>query len=389
MIIKNVRPFINGKLQSIANIHIKGNKIIKITDISDTGNDENIIDMNNRICCAGYIDLHTHGGCGHDVMEGNSDALKAIGQFHLNHGTTTYIPTTLTADLPTTLRAINNVRCYKSKLTARTYGVHLEGPFISSKAPGAHPPKYILQPSVINTQWVIDNADIVSRITIAPDQTDSAEFTKTCLSNNIQVSAGHDASIDNEIYAMVSNGCTSVTHMYNCTSRCSRRTTPRKHLGLTEVGLIDDKLICEVIADDRHVPNDLFKMIFKLKGAYGIALISDSLAIADYNQGAMYLGSGEGKQSIVIDDGVAIIKELNTYAGSITPISLAVRNLVNNVAISIEDALTMATLTPAKLMKMNDRGDIKCGYLSDLNIIDDNANLIATIFDGNLYKKNN
>lgn len=388
MIIKNVRPFINGKIQDTTNIHIKGNKIVNISKDIDTSLNDEIIDMNNQICSAGFIDIHTHGGYGHDVMEGTTEALEAIGKFHLDHGTTTYIPTTLTADLPTTLQAIDNVRSFHSQSTARTYGVHLEGPFISLKAPGAHPPRYILEPTDINTSWVFDNADTVSRITVAPDQFNADNFTAECVKSCIQVSAGHDASIDDEIYAMVDNGCDSVTHMYNCTSRCSRRTTPHKHLGLTEVGLIEDKLICEVIADNRHVPNPLFKMIFKLKGADGIALVSDSLAIAGYKNGVMYLGSGEGKQSIVVQDGVAVIPELNTYAGSITPISLAVKNLVNNAGISLQDALTMATLTPAKLMKISDRGDIKCGYLADLVILNDQAEVIATVFDGKLLKNN-
>ena len=330
---------------------------------------------------AGYIDLHTHGGGGHDMMEGTALAIEEISKYHLSTGTTTYIPTTLTADIPTTLAAIDNVRNYKSNY-ARIYGTHLEGPFISMKAPGAHPPAYILEPNKENTKWVFDNKDIISRITVAPDQNQSDWFTKECTKNNIQISLGHDASIDDEINALTDNGASSVTHMYNCTSRCSRRTTPHKHLGLTEVGLTDNRLYNEVIADNRHVPNPLFKMIYKLKGADKICLVSDSLAIAGNHGGEFFLGSGVSKQRIQIEDGVAIIKELNTYAGSVTPISKMVANLCQNLNIPLEECVQMAALNQAKLMNMTDRGDIKIGMLADFNLIDEKGNLLKTYLGG-------
>ena len=174
--------------------------------------------------------------------------------------------------------------------------------------------------------------------------------------------------------------------MYNCTSRPSRRETPKKHLGLTEMGLIDDRITCEIIADDRHVPNRLFKMIFKLKGADKIALVSDSLSVAGMEAGDYFLGSGDSKQVIRVEDGVATLPSENTYAGSVTPISLMAKNLVKNVGISIEDALTMAILTPAKLMNMTDRGDIRVGYLADINILDNDLNIVNTVFNGKIVK---
>lgn len=381
IVIKNIKPIINEQLNDICDILIENEKIKNITKNYVCSNDDIVYDMNGKIACAGFIDIHTHGGGGHDIMEGTFDAINEISKYHLLTGTTTYVPTTLTSDIPTTLQAIDNVRQYNSSF-ARTYGVHLEGPFISQKAPGAHPPKYILQPSFENTKWVFENNDQVTRVTLAPDQQSADWFTTECVKNNIQVSLGHDASIDDEINLLTDNGATSVTHMYNCTSRCSRRTTPHKHLGLTEVGLTDDRLTCEVIADNRHVPNPLFRMIYKLKGSDKICLISDSLAIAGNHGGDFYLGSGESKQKIVIEDGVAIIKELNTYAGSITPISKMVENLNQNLNIPICECVKMASLNPAKLMGLNDRGDLQNGMLADINILDENGKLLHTFLGG-------
>lgn len=385
LLIKNVKPIINGKMQELCDILLEDGKIKQIEAFGKIENIEHTIDMKGAVCAAGYIDIHTHGGGGHDVMEGTFEAINEISKYHLSTGTTTYAPTTLTADIPTTTEALDNLRKYKSPF-ARTLGAHLEGPFISSKAPGAHPPKLVLAPTEENTAWVWQNKDVVSRVTLAPDQENAKWFTEQCTKNNIQVSMGHDASIDDEINALTARGASTVTHMYNCTSRCSRRTTPHKHLGLTEVGLTDERIICEVIADDRHVPNPLFKMIYKLKGANGICLVSDSLAIAGNHGGDFYLGSGVSKQKIVIEEGVAIIKELNTYAGSVTPISKMVANLVQNLNIPLEQAVSMGTLSPAKVMNLNDRGDIKVGLLADLNILDEKGNLLHTILGGNLIK---
>lgn len=381
IIFKNVRPIIGGKIAKNCDIAVENGNICQIAPSINIKKENTVYSLNGCILASGYIDIHTHGGGGHDVMEGTKQALDEIAKYHLLTGTTTYIPTTLTADIPTTLQAIDNVRTHKSAY-AREYGTHLEGPFISMKAPGAHPPKYILEPNPQNTDWVWMNKDIISRITVAPDQKNSDWFTKQCVNQGIQISLGHDSSIDDEINALVENGASSVTHMYNCTSRCSRRTTPHKHLGLTEVGLTDDRLFNEVIADNRHVPNPLFKMIYKLKSADKICLVSDSLAIAGNHGGEFYLGSGVSKQRILIEDGVAIIKELNTYAGSVTPIGKMVENLHKNLNIPLEECVKMGTLNPAKLMNMTDRGDIAVGMLADFNLLSDSGEIIKTYLGG-------
>lgn len=383
LLIKNVKPIVDGKIQNLCDILIEDGKIASIEECGKIAAVNEVIDMQGNICAAGYIDIHTHGGGGHDIMEGTFEAIDEISKYHLSTGTTTYVPTTLTADIPTTIQALDNIRNYKSNY-ARTFGAHLEGPFISSKAPGAHPPKYVLAPTKQNTAWVWDNKDVVSRVTLAPDQENAEWFTAECKKNNIQVSLGHEASIDDEINALTDLGASSVTHMYNCTSRCSRRTTPHKHLGLTEVGLTDERLTCEVIADNRHVPNPLFNMIYKLKTEKGICLVSDSLSIAGNHGGDFYIGSGASKQKIVIEEGVAIIKELNTYAGSVTPIAKMVVNLVENLNIPLEQAVSMGTLSPTKIMNITDRGNIKVGLLADLNILDEKGNVLHTILGGKI-----
>ena len=372
----NAIPYISGTFHKKCAINIENNRITSIGKPAF----ENIYDAKGNFVVAGYIDIHTHGGFGKDCMEATRDSIETISKYHLSTGITSYFPTTMTAPVVDIEKAIENIRNYKDNKFARILGIHLEGPFLSKGAAGAHKPELLIDPTKDKARFVIDNKDIVKRITIAPNKKDADIFTKEAVKNGIQVSLGHDESIDDEIYACVDNGASSVTHMYNCTSRPSRRNNPKKHLGLTEVGLSDDRLYTEVIADDRHVPNALFKMIYKLKGADKICLVSDSLSIAGMPNGEYYIGSGDSKQKIEIDDGVAVIKELNTYAGSITPISKMVAQLYK-AGISKEDAIKMATITPAKLMGLNEVGDIKVGNIADLNILDSNLNVINTIFN--------
>lgn len=377
--VKNAKVYTGGKF-------VKANIVMDNGKIKEVGDREQgeIIDAGGRLCTAGFIDLHTHGGWGKDCMEASKDAIDVICRYHLYTGTTAFVPTTMTASVEDINKAVDNIRKYDSKYS-RILGVHLEGPYLAQKSAGAHPPKLLIPPSK-DTSFVFDNIDMVKRVTLAPNLDGAAQFCKKATEMGIQVSMGHDESIDDEIYACVENGANSVTHMYNCTSRPSRRATPKKHLGLTEVGLIDGRIIDEVIADDRHVPNELFKMIYKLKGAGGICLVSDSLSVAGMPDGDYYLGSGSSAQKIRIDDNVAVLPDLNTYAGSVTPIGKMAANLYS-IGIPLGECIDLCTKNPAKLIKREDLGDIAVGKLADINILNDDLSIYATVLGGNLVDR--
>ncbi|MDE5654101.1 MAG: N-acetylglucosamine-6-phosphate deacetylase [Clostridia bacterium] len=378
--VKNAKVYSQGEFIS-ANVVVKDGAIVSIGEAVEG----EVIDAHGKLCVAGYIDIHTHGGWGKDCMEADIEAIDVISRYHLYTGTTSFVPTTMTASAEDIDRAVENIRKYSAKY-ARILGVHLEGPYLAQKSAGAHPPHLLIPPSK-DSSFVWDNIDLIKRITLAPNLDGASQFCREATAKGIQVSMGHDESIDDEIYACVESGANSVTHMYNCTSRPSRRVTPKKHLGLTEVGLIDERIVAEVIADDRHVPNALFKMIYKLKGAKGICLVSDSLSIAGMKEGKdYYLGSGASAQKIRIDDGVAILPELNTYAGSVTPVGKMVANL-NGIGIPLEDCIDMCTKTPAKLLGRDDIGDIAVGKRGDINILNDDLSVFATIIDGVLVDR--
>ena len=370
----NVRPFSEGKIKPMCSIVIEDGKI------SSMGNmiAGDVIDGGGMIACAGYIDIHTHGGWGKDCMEPTYEAIDTVAKYHLSTGITSFCPTTMTADIADIEAALANMRSHNTN-RARLAGAHLEGPFLSSKAAGAHPLDKLQNPDKNNTAFITRNRDMVRRITVAPDLPGAPFVTALCASMGIQVSIGHDGSIDDEILACIEAGASSVTHMGNCTSHASRRyPSPKKHLGLFEMGLADDRLVCEVIADDRHVPDALFKIFYRLKGKDGICFVSDSLSVAGMSEGDYFLGSGESAQAIRIEDGVAVLPDKHTYAGSVTPISKMVSRLYAQ-GYPAEDVLTMATLTPARLVNLTDRGDLRPGLLADINLLNDKLEVVRTM----------
>lgn len=373
----NVRPLSGGKFLSNCNVTIGDDG--KIVAVGNQTEGE-VIRFDGEPVAAGYIDIHTHGGYGKDCMDPTYECIDTIARYHLDTGITSFCPTTMTASPEDINKAVDNIRKYDSRY-ARIAGVHLEGPYLSQKAAGAHPPHLLISP-LDDDSFVRNNLDIVKRVTIAPNVRGSAEFTAEYSKKGVQISLGHDNSIDDEIYPCIDAGATSVTHMYNCTSRPSRRDNPKKHLGLTEVGLIDNRITTEIIADDRHVANTLFKMIYKLKGYRRICLVSDSLSVAGMPAGDYYIGAGDSKQSIRVEDGVAVLPSENTYAGSVTPVSKMVCNLIG-CGIAPAHAIYMATKVPARLIGRKDIGDIKVGCLADINVLDkEDYSVKATFLSG-------
>lgn len=369
----NVRPFSSGAFGPLCNIVIEDGKILSLGNVMAG----EITDGKGMIACAGFIDIHTHGGWGKDCMEPTFEAIDTVAKYHLSTGITSFCPTTMTADIADIEAALSNMRSYKTN-GARLAGAHLEGPFLSAKAAGAHPLDKLRDPDRENTAFIARNRDVVRRITVAPDLSGAPFVTALCRSMGIQVSIGHDQSIDDEIYACIEAGATSVTHMGNCTSHASRRyPSPKKHLGLFETALGESRLVCEVIADDRHVPDALFDIFYRLKGKDGICFVSDSLSVAGMKEGDYFLGSGESAQPIRIEDGVAVLPDKHTYAGSVTPVSKMVSRLFAK-GYPAEDLLTMATLTPAKTVGLTDRGDLRPGMLADINLLDDKLNVVKT-----------
>jgi N-acetylglucosamine-6-phosphate deacetylase len=145
----------------------------------------------------GYIDIHIHGGGGHDVMEATPEALLSVERSMAKHGVTSYLATTVTAPVPATLESLKRLGDWtgtKQNPEGRSVplGVHLEGPFISHAKRGVHPPSHIQPPSIELFQQMFDAAGGAVRLmTVAPEGVGSSEMIAHAVSKGVQVSVGH------------------------------------------------------------------------------------------------------------------------------------------------------------------------------------------------------
>ncbi|HOX12587.1 MAG TPA: N-acetylglucosamine-6-phosphate deacetylase [Spirochaetia bacterium] len=356
-------------------------RILRISPAGRTPPEGVVIDAEGARAASGYVDIHTHGGAGADVMDADSEGLGRIARFHLSNGTTTFLATTLTAPLDRIRAALDTVRAYRGG-GARIAGVHLEGPFLSPANAGAQEKRFLRAPDTEALRFVADNADILRRVTLAPELPGALDLIAECAARGIGVSAGHDASVDDEIEAAIETGLSCVTHIYCCSSTISRRTGPRKHLGLTELGMADPRLAVEVIADGRHVPDALFRLILRAKGRDSICLVSDSIRVAGMPDGEYRLGDPGTEVRVRKEGDEASVPDLGVYAGSVMPLGAMVRRLVAGGAASLEDAVHMASAVPARLAGLSDRGRIAEGLLADINLLAEDGSVLRTFLGG-------
>lgn len=340
---------------------------------------ENVWDGRGRFLCPGFIDIHNHGAMGYDCMDATKEALEAIGEFHLNHGVTSFLATTMTGPLDT-VKAVCDLIGRELDTKADLLGIHMEGPFLSKRNKGAQPETYLLEPGERNLKLLEECSPWIRLMTVSPDVENIGLLLRYCREHGIVVSGGHDGAIEEEIYRAIDGGMKSVTHLYCCSSSISRREDAKKHIGLTEIGLEDDRLFAEVIADGHHIPFPLFRLIYKCKGYKNICFVSDSIRATGLGEGEFYLGDKNSGVLVQVKDGIAVVESEQVYGGSVTPVCKMVETLVL-AGIPLAQASYMASSAPAKLLGLKDRGHIKKGYAAHFNLLDERGRLRKTIME--------
>lgn len=343
-----------------------------------------VIDAEGNAVCPGFIDIHNHGALMADAMDASSEAFDKISEYHLKNGVTSYLLTTMTAPLETIGHVIEALKTHVSKLPVNILGCHLEGPFLSKESAGAHPIQHLRCPDRQSIKFLEKYKNYIKLITAAPELPHMDDLLAFCRANHIVISGGHDHAIDNEIHAAIDGGLKSVTHIYCCSSGVSRRPgSYKKHLGLTQIGLLHPELFCEVIADDYHVPPELFDFIYRCKGYQKICLISDGLSASGMPPGKYYLGQQGSGVPVIVDEHVALLSDRSAFAGSITSIGTMVGRLISRHTVLPQEAVYMASAAPAKLLGLEHKGNIAPGFDAELNILDSRGTLKTTIISEN------
>ncbi|HTG55682.1 MAG TPA: N-acetylglucosamine-6-phosphate deacetylase [Niabella sp.] len=383
---------VNAKIITPQRIVNEGTVVIKNGLIESVGS-KNIavegaaeIDAAGLYLSPGFIDLHIHGGGGADFMDGTDEAFLTIAETHARYGTTALYPTTLTSekkDLLETLEIFERANDKNIK-GAQLMGMHLEGPYFAMNQRGAQDPRYIRNPDPAEYKEIIEASTSIKRWSSAPELEGAVAMGRFLRSRGILPAIAHTDAVYEEVIDAFENGYTLATHFYSGMSGVLRRNGYR-YAGVIESGYLIDEMDVEVIADGVHLPAPLLKLIYKIKGADHIALITDAMRAAGMPEGDSILGGVETGLKVVVDKGVAWLPDRSSFAGSVATADRLVRNIIQLAEVSLNDAVKMISLTPARIMGIDsNKGSIAVGKDADLVLFDENIQIRKTIVKGNI-----
>lgn len=344
-----------------------------------------VIHAGGNYVSPGFIDLHTHGGGGHDFMDGTAEAVEGACRAHLVHGTTSLCPTTLTS---TDEELFTFFDCYREakkhmKNGPDLLGIHMEGPYFSMEQRGAQDPNYLKIPAEHDYRAMLDRSEDVVRVSAAPELPGALELADELKRRGILAAIGHSDAVYETVAGAWERGYTHVTHLYSGMSTI-RRIQAFRHLGVVESAYLIDGMTVEIIADGKHLPPELLRLIVKLKPMEDICLITDSMRGAGMADGErVLLGSLAHGQECIIDQGVAMLPDRSAFAGSVCTADRCVRTMYKDAGVRLQDAVRMMTLNPARVLGIEkQKGSLSAGKDADVVIFDDCVNIKQVIVDG-------
>lgn len=381
---------INGQIITPFRIIPRGTVLItdnKITAVSEGDievRDAVEIDAKGHYVSPGFIDIHVHGGGGYDFMDGDGEGFLRIAELHARYGTTAMVPTTLTSEnekLMETLDLYEQAN-KKNKNGAEFMGLHLEGPYFAMNQRGAQDPRYIRDPSPLEYKEILKRSELIARWSAAPERNGAMEFGRYLKEKGVLAAIAHTDAIYEEVVEAVENGYTLSTHLYSGMSGVTRKNAFR-YAGVIESSLLMDELDVEIIADGIHLPAPLLKLIYKIKGPYKIALITDAMRAAGMPAGESILGNKKTGLKVIVEDDVAKLPDRSSFAGSVATTDRLVRNMVKMADVPLRDAILMMSTTPARIMGVGDKkGALIPGKDADIVIFDQNIQIQETIIGG-------
>ena len=368
-----------------SDVLVNGSKIEEIgTNLFCEGAE--IIDGKGFYLSAGFIDLHVHGGGGFSAM-GGKDEILGMAEAHAKFGTTSMLPTALSAGLDTLEKVTQSV-IEAQKENRNILGVHLEGPFLSPNMNGAQKSDSIFIPRNTDYDGFINKyKDTIKMMGVAPEL-DGAFALGEKLKNNGAVASIAHSSADYDISVeALKHGFSDVTHIYNACTSCFKKGAFR-YAGTVEAGLANDEFTVQVIADLKHLPLGVLKLIYKAKGADKMYLITDGLefSASEIEDGTKVMQKN-GVEALY-EDGVMLLADRSKLAGSASNSIDLVRNMYKKVGVPLTDAVKMMTVTPAKVIGVDSfKGKIEKGYDADIILFDDELNLKSVMISGEIFNK--
>lgn len=325
---------------------------------------EELIDAPGSWLMPGFIDVHVHGGDGHDFMDASMDALEGITRFHGRHGTTTMLATTMTAPRGALAKVLQSVQTFRDRGMpfAQLEGVHLEGPFINPTHSGAQNPAYIVPPQQDwLDEWTKRHPGLIRLLTLAPESEGALPLIEKLSGQGILVACGHTNATYEQIGEAVDHGLRHAVHTFN-----AMRGLHHREPGVVGAIMTEDAIGAEIIADGHHVHPVCIRLLMQLKRNGNLMLVTDAMSAAGLGEGDYQLGGLE----VTVKDGVATLKEGGGLAGSTLTMIDAFRFMVNTVGASVQEVSRLASHNPAKALGIENRtGSITAGKQADLLLV--------------------
>ena len=380
LLFKNARLVFPDRIEPRGDLRVADGRIAAVAPSLLAEPGDMVQELGGRTLAPGFIDMHVHGALGRDAMEATPEAFEAICQYHARGGTTALALTTVTAPMEEIVAVLRAAEHYRSEPHdgAQLLGVHVEGPYFSPEKPGAHRVGLIRNPTPADYAPLLEWARVMTQMTLAPELPGALALIEALRAHGVRASGGHSDAWDEEACAAFVHGMEGVTHAFNCMST-ARRRGPYRVAGLLEFALSEPGILCELIADARHVSPTLMRMLYHAKGPGGIALVTDATAGAGLPEETAFR---LGEIDCMVRDGVGLTADGVALAGSTSSMIHLIRTLVREGGVPLVEAIRMATLNPARALRLPRKGVLAPGADADLVLLSDDLEVVATFVQG-------
>ena len=342
-----------------------------------------VVDFGDAVLAPGFVDIHIHGGAGHDVMFADASGLSAVEQLLSGHGVTSYFPTTVTVPLDQICSALEGLADAIEAASredgsrrgrARPLGIHLEGPFLSHVRRGAHPLDDLLPPRLetFNRLWQAARGHI-RIMTIAPELDGALEVITEAARRGVCVSMGHSDADLKSASAGIAAGARHATHTFN-----AMRPLDHRQPGIIGEVLTDPQLSADIIADGIHLDPAIVQLFLQSKGPDQAVLITDAISATGMPDGRYRLGTFE----VEVKNGLCLLG--GKLAGSVLTMDRAVRNVMEFAHWDLQQTLRLATLNPARVAGLANRGKLAAGAEADFVVLSPRGEVRNTIIRGEI-----
>jgi N-acetylglucosamine-6-phosphate deacetylase len=366
-------------------VFIEDGLISKISsrDHADLPQKARVIDLADAILAPAFVDIHMHGGAGLDVMRAAPAELPKLNAFLANHGVAGYFPTTVAAPLDQTCNALERLAdaieatqaphaADGAPVQARPLGIHLEGPFLSHKRRGVHPPEYLVEPTleIFERLWQAARGH-VRMMTIAPELPGALEVIAEAARRKVCVSIGHSDAVLETARAAVQAGARHATHTFN-----AMRPLDHREPGIIGEVLTSAQLTADIIADGIHVAPEVIQIFLQAKGIERSVLITDAMAATGMPDGTYQLGPIQ----VEVKDGRATAN--GSLAGSVLTMDRAVHNVTQFAGWSLQHAIRAATLNPTRAAALAQHGHLSPGVEANIVVLSPKGEVRKTMVRG-------